>query len=624
MATEEKLKITISADNADAVASLNELSQQLKKFEKGVKDATNGSDLLAFNKSLTETKAKMEVLNASLNPITAQTKNLATGSNQAAQALTNVGRVAQDLPFGFMGIQNNLNPLLESFQRLKAETGSGKEAIKALGSSLIGAGGLGLALSLVSGAILIYQNGIAGFNSKTKEAKEAINQFNDSGVLKAVEGVRSLEREIQLAKQGIISKDGVINHYNETIGKTTGLVDNLNEAEIKLKNNAPDYIKMQLAKAAANLALADAAKLEMEIAELQNRKTQEFGKSGKFGAGMSSAPGFVPGQGADMGMKARSDANAAEKKRLEAELQKKLADKKSIYEKFAKQNEDLFKQHPEWNFFDDNKPGKVGSTSTPADISRQAKVDPRPLQEMVSVNAQLKERLSLLTAISDQMQKQAQKEKEKAFFNVGGVAPVKSQALADYDQEQLAKQQMILGIEQSRKSELDEINKKFLEQKSLVESVGNTFQNMIVNVANSKNPFEALTTAVKQLVIDLAAAAARMYLIKALMTAINPAAGAAKGIGGILGGIIGFGAHAEGGVTTGPSMGLIGEAGPEAILPLDRFKGFVDQAGRMGAMSVMGSGNSGGGGNGEFVLRGNDLVLALQRSNYSLNLRRGS
>lgn len=103
-----------------------------------------------------------------------------TGASQAAAALTNVGRVAQDLPFGFIGIQNNLNPLLESFQRLKAETGSSKEAFKALGSSLIGAGGIGLALSVVSSAILIFQNGIAGFNSKTKEAKEKADELAKS------------------------------------------------------------------------------------------------------------------------------------------------------------------------------------------------------------------------------------------------------------------------------------------------------------------------------------------------------------------------------------------------------------------------------------------------------------
>jgi hypothetical protein len=120
----------------------------------------------------------------SLSPIPPAAENAANalsrirpGANQAAAAMTNVGRVAQDLPFGFIGIQNNLNPLLESFQRLRAETGSNSSALRALGSSLIGAGGIGLALSVVSSAILIAQNGIAGFNSKTKEAKDKTEEF---------------------------------------------------------------------------------------------------------------------------------------------------------------------------------------------------------------------------------------------------------------------------------------------------------------------------------------------------------------------------------------------------------------------------------------------------------------
>jgi hypothetical protein len=105
-------------------------------------------------------------------------KTSVKGSNQAAAALTNVGRVAQDLPFGFIGIQNNLNPLLESFTRLKQETGSGAAALKSLASSLIGAGGIGLALSVVSSALVIFQNGIMGFNKKTKEAKEAADELS--------------------------------------------------------------------------------------------------------------------------------------------------------------------------------------------------------------------------------------------------------------------------------------------------------------------------------------------------------------------------------------------------------------------------------------------------------------
>jgi len=71
-------------------------------------------------------------------------------------------------------------------------------------------------------------------------------------------------------------------------------------------------------------------------------------------------------------------------------------------------------------------------------------------------------------------------------------------------------------------------------------------------------------------------------------------------------------AFANGGIVSGPTMGLIGEypgakSNPEVVAPLDKLKDML-----------------GGNGGGQFVLRGNDLVLALNRSETSLNLRRGS
>lgn len=123
------------------------------------------------------------------------------GANQAGLALSNVGRVAQDLPFGFIGIQNNLNPLLESFQRLKAETGSSKAALSALGSSLIGAGGIGLALSVVSSAFLIFQNGIAGFNKKSKEAKESADEL-----ARSIRSIGLIQGEAIAGTEGQISQ----------------------------------------------------------------------------------------------------------------------------------------------------------------------------------------------------------------------------------------------------------------------------------------------------------------------------------------------------------------------------------------------------------------------------------
>jgi hypothetical protein len=102
------------------------------------------------------------------------------GSNSAAFALTNLGRVAQDAPFGFIGIQNNLNPLLESFSRLKAETGGTGSALKALGQTLIGPAGLGIALSVVSAGILFYQQYQQRANKEVATAKKVTDEYINS------------------------------------------------------------------------------------------------------------------------------------------------------------------------------------------------------------------------------------------------------------------------------------------------------------------------------------------------------------------------------------------------------------------------------------------------------------
>ncbi len=102
------------------------------------------------------------------------------GANQATQALTNLGRVAQDAPFGFIGIANNINPLLESFQRLKAETKTTGGALKALGSSLIGAGGLGLAVSVASSLLVVFGDKLFSSGKKANEAADAATKYKDA------------------------------------------------------------------------------------------------------------------------------------------------------------------------------------------------------------------------------------------------------------------------------------------------------------------------------------------------------------------------------------------------------------------------------------------------------------
>jgi hypothetical protein len=149
----------------------------------------------------------------------------AKGADQAAFALTNLGRVAQDAPFGFIGIQNNLNPLLESFQRLKQETGGTGSALKALGQTLIGPAGLGVALSVVSAGILFYQQYQQRANKTTKDAKKVsedyittlsqLNQVRVGGASAAQSELTTLDLLFKQYKNTSNSLDTRKNAYEE-------------------------------------------------------------------------------------------------------------------------------------------------------------------------------------------------------------------------------------------------------------------------------------------------------------------------------------------------------------------------------------------------------------------------
>jgi hypothetical protein len=168
--------VNIGADTTQLVTGLNNARSSLAQFNNSLAPLNRNISLtgLSFSGIASSAKAAAPAINSAGTALS----NIKPGANQAANALTNLGRVAQDAPFGFIGIQNNLNPLLESFQRLKKETGSTGGALKALGSSLMGAGGVGLALSVVSSAFLIFGNSTKGAKKELEGFDKALEDSN--------------------------------------------------------------------------------------------------------------------------------------------------------------------------------------------------------------------------------------------------------------------------------------------------------------------------------------------------------------------------------------------------------------------------------------------------------------
>lgn len=150
----------------------------------------------------------------------------------------------------------------------------------------------------------------------------------------------------------------------------------------------------------------------------------------------------------------------------------------------------------------------------------------------------------------------------------------------------------------------------------LLPAIGQAFTDGFAAIADGENPIKRIGTLLKGLIARLVAAATVALILAAALGggALGKTLGGFSGIfkmlSGIdLGGMKVFGL-AKGGIVTGPTMAMVGEypgarSNPEVVAPLNKLKAII------------------GGGNqalqGEFVLRGQDLVVALQRAEKSRN-----
>jgi hypothetical protein len=136
---------------ANSIEGIRKQIRDLSK-QKGRIDLDDQGEIARLNSQIIELEDKL----ARADKLGFDKKgNISQNAGKARQALTNLKLVAQDLPFGFIAIQNNVPNLLESFSQLQTSGGGLKGAFKELGAQLAGPGGLFLGISLVTTAITL-------------------------------------------------------------------------------------------------------------------------------------------------------------------------------------------------------------------------------------------------------------------------------------------------------------------------------------------------------------------------------------------------------------------------------------------------------------------------------------
>lgn len=131
-------------------------------------------------------------------------KDIESFSKRSRTALTSLSLVIQDLPYGFIGIQNNLPAVIQTFGELTAKSNGVGGALKELGKSLIGPAGLYLAFSAITSGVTVlvqkYGSLGAAFDALFGKTYNYVNALNEAKkaqeeFLKTVRDTNEIENE---------------------------------------------------------------------------------------------------------------------------------------------------------------------------------------------------------------------------------------------------------------------------------------------------------------------------------------------------------------------------------------------------------------------------------------------
>jgi hypothetical protein len=179
------LILPIGADATQFEKSINDVKKALNTLQKDIQGKPFNLVTDKERQDLEGYKNTLESLNASVNKV--NFKNFTTTSKDARTALTSLSLVAQDAPFGFIGIQNNLPAVIQSFGRLKEQAGGVKGALSQLSGALIGPAGLFLAFSAATAAVTFAVQKYGSFGAavdalfgKIDPLKNTLDRLNKS------------------------------------------------------------------------------------------------------------------------------------------------------------------------------------------------------------------------------------------------------------------------------------------------------------------------------------------------------------------------------------------------------------------------------------------------------------
>ena len=606
MADNQMVKIEFDFDLGNVPASAKKFAEYLRGIETTSK----------------ETGDQLKILGDDIDKTSDKLKQSGTSLKQTNKQWTSLALIIQDLPYGFRGIQNNLPAL---FGSLATGTGAAYFGFSALVAA------------------------ITYFDMNVKKATETVNKFSEKTSESKLK-VSEMAGVFSAVKLGTLSARDATRMYNESLGDLFGKAKSVYEAEQLYIAKTEGYVKAQYFRAKADLEYEKAkealAKKDLAYGE------DQIGILGKIALATNAffASGALQGVGGLYGT-AKKLAEDFSNKQIE------LAGYETDYQE-AQFNKRIAKGDAyRSKAFAIEKQYGIKSTTYQDDLDRQEEARRKKnlkeykdnLKKTEKLMSEMRKREALgmnqgTTPIPDSFEqdiKNAEKEvqdnlafqiKNKAENSKKTIALIKEQyqtevneAEGSYEKIKIAQENMAANLKAAYMNDTitnEDRHKAFIDlttkqTKAAVQNAKELMAQTVqigIGIMNALGPAldlllekganigEVLTKAFQDIIKKLVKVAITAAIAVAIMSMIPGLIQPGKGLatfGNLVAGGMGMASDLFGGGT-----GTDATKATNAINTIQT--------------------NPAADNSGQFVLRGNDLVLALNRSETSLNLRRGA
>ena len=279
------LEVQIGADSSDlnkkikeAELALKELSQvKLERIKLGLDTKEINGNIASVKKSLNDLKTASK---DSGNAIAGMAPKVASGGN----ALMQFSRIAQDAPYGIIGIGNNITSTVEAFGHLKNSTGSTGGALKALAGSIMGSGGILLAVSLVTTAFTyMSQNGLTlgdvvdKITGKFDAQKKALSDLGAEVAKSAGSEIASMKALVSVSQDETLSREKRLIAVKQLQDTFPAYFGNLSKEKIlngDVSLAVDDVSRALIARARASAIAGKLGELAGKRLELEEKREQ--------------------------------------------------------------------------------------------------------------------------------------------------------------------------------------------------------------------------------------------------------------------------------------------------------------------------------------------------------------